>query len=460
MVEGDEADEELSEVEFSDEEKLAEEAELSDDELSEEAEFSDAAEETDEHEPIADVEEEIAAEPVIPERALMSGPPLGIRRADAQGMEMIDAVAGRASVFGFGEEAVLKAIRDACSSYLGDAAGRASSLTASAATPSLEVASEITDCFRQTAGQTPGLNIAWAHVCPSADEALEAAIALTRLQSPPSRYRTVALIGSDHGRTALCRTASGRPELHAGFGPMVAGFAHVPAGNVDALRSVVDDQTACILLSPIDLQDAAKSLDAEYLAAVSELCQQQDLRLLIDESRLCFGASGQAFACCSLADVAVDGIILGGGLFGGLPGGVLLGTQRLAPQPPADAVAHPLLGAVLSATLRQLIRQNSLDGVAEQSQAFARAVAETIGGFEFVRDVHVLGMTVGVETDLPAESILGAAADRGLRLDAAGETAVLLQPPLQLSTSERDALLERLADVFRAVEATAATVTA
>ena len=248
-------------------------------------------------------------------------PPFGLRRADPQdGRQIIDASAGRVSVFGFGHEPIVEAIKMAGDQYLGDAA-------------SLSAGNEdADDGFRELVqaviGESSNVRSDSLIVTESADAAVELAIRFARGWKSEA-YRTIALIGSDHGRTAACRTASGRPELHEGFGPMIAGFAHVPPNDIDALKATISEQTACVLLSPIDLNNAAMPLDEDYLTAARELCDQNQAALIFDESRLCFGATGQPFTFASISDIKADGVILAGGLFAGLSGGLFIGSDRL-----------------------------------------------------------------------------------------------------------------------------------
>ena len=88
---------------------------------------------------------------------------------------------------------------------------------------------------------------------------------------------------------------AGLPELHEGLGPMMAGFSHLPVGDLDALRAAMDEQTAGVLLSPIDLGNGAVACEPEYLAGVRAVCNERGVLLVIDETQLVFGATGNHF---------------------------------------------------------------------------------------------------------------------------------------------------------------------
>src|SRR5690606_33869579 len=122
---------------------------------------------------------------------------------------------------------------------------------------------------------------AFADVClvPSATEANEAAIGIARViaaaQSDSGdsgagtpRERIITLLGSIHGDTLACRSASGRiaDQLHGG--PLMAGFRHIAPGDVRALSKAVDETTAAVLLAPVDWSRGGEPFDADYLLEV------------------------------------------------------------------------------------------------------------------------------------------------------------------------------------------------
>lgn len=397
-------------------------------------------------------EHEAADHSVAPEIALppFSGQPRGILRAGPNQTELVDAVAGRASVFGFGHGALIDALSGASNGYWGDG-GLPSDDAADDAAVRPWVDSLVT-----TFGGASSIEIESAYLYASPDQAFEAAIGLVRRLSSGRRYRTIALVGSDHGRTGVCRIASGRPELHQGYGPMMAGFAHVPPGDLAALRAAIDEQTACVVLSPIQLDGGAVALESDYLFGVRELCDASDLKLIVDESRLVFGASGVPLTVTSLADIKADLMLVSAGIFGGLPGGILITSAGLAPDLPVSG--NPVLEAVAGQTFRSMVDAGALGQVSENAQTLAVEIAQAVANFEFVRDVQATGMTIGIETDLPSETLVGIAAACGLRIESAGETAIRIQPPLVLADSDRERLLTRLGQMLEAAEMSAAQI--
>ena len=372
----------------------------------------------------------------------------------------IDATSGRASLLGLGHQAIVEAIKEASNHYLGDAAAlRQSTTTISSSQASLNASEQplvemVQSLFPQS---TCGCEVVM--VMASADEAMESMLTMARLNSSESRYRIIALAGSDHGRTGMCRAASGNPDLHEGLGPMMAGFEHVQAGDIESLKKRIDDTTAAILISPIEFSEAGRSLDASYVQGVSRLCQEHDLLLLVDETRVCFGSSGLPLTLSSIVDVQVDAIAMSAGLFGGLPGGLLIGSERIAGGHSVNSLAdYPLQTCLASRVLYELIDLELLHDVNQKSNEVAVRVAESIAGFEFVRDIHACGLVIGIETDLPAGELVAAAQRNRLHLEAAGETAVIVYLPLVIEPEQLEILLERLTAAMATAERDAAEI--
>ena len=382
---------------------------------------------------------------------IMHGEPFGMRRADRNGCELLDAMAGRNSVFGFGCTPIRESLVSGLSDYLGEGSRFAD----------VEDAGEsvLSKKLQQVFDGASSVSVESMALLPSPDLAVEYALQLTRRFRSEKAFRTIALTGSDHGRTGMCRTASGQPQLHEGLGPMMAGFSHLPVGDLDALRASMDEQTAGVLLSPLDLGSGAVACEAEYLAGVRAACNERGALLIIDETQLVFGATGNHFSFSSIADVHADIVVTSSGLFAGLSGGLVLASQHASTRVVRDLEQYPLVAAALMATLDEMELHGLPDNVHDSAQELAVLIAERLSGFEFVRDMRVTGMTIGIECDVNAIDVVAAAAANGLRVETAGDTAIRIQPPLLISEEDRQLLLKRLVETMEAIERETAELT-
>ncbi len=393
--------------------------------------------------------------------AIPNGPfPRAIFRETSSGDLIIDATAGRSSVMGFGYAPISEAISSAAQGLVGDSAAH---------DERDELTSQPGDLWSQSPAMPPSetstlevelqkiiddqsLSLDRLFVRPSADAAVDSAIGIVRRQRADKGYRTIALVGSDHGRTGMCRSASGHPELHEEFGPMMAGFSHVPSGNMDALRAAIDDQTVCVLLSPIDLAQAAVPCDADYLVSVREFCDEHDLALVIDETQLVFGGAGTPFHFESIAPIRADMVLLSAGLFGGLPGGLILASEFASGAANGDVDRFPIQSAVAEKTL-EAMQQHDLPATDLGGEnEFAVALARAVSGFQFVRDINATGRTIGIETDLEAADLVRTARSCGLQVAPSGNNGILIQFPLLLGEEEREQVLARLTRSMEAME--------
>ena len=382
-----------------------------------------------------------------------SGPPTGIRRGDDDDLDLVDAMAGRYSVLGFGESKLIESAMQAAEDL---------ALTRDPSTDN-----SMTDLI-QRLSPMPGDGSADDTVSSVArsftrsfthcDLAIEAAITFSRTRDNGKRFKTIAISGSDHGRTGVCRTASGLPALHENYGPMMAGFAHVRPGDLDAIKANVDDQTGCILISPMRVNDGAKPFDTEFLTGVRGLCDEHGLLLAVDESEVVFGSCGTLLATSSIADVAIDLAIISAGLFAGMPGGVLLSSSSVDDQCEVGFNDNPIATAVALTTIEEMIRRDLFASAAETSHQFAVDIAEAIADYDFVRDIHQLGTSIGIELDIESNLLVQNASHFGLELMAAGETAVRMALPLSITEEDFSELTRRLSETFAATEKLTAAI--
>jgi acetylornithine/N-succinyldiaminopimelate aminotransferase len=381
-------------------------------------------------------EEIMSDEEIMPDDAppvKFAGSPRGILRADDRGYETLDAMAGRASVFGFGHPAIVDVFSSIGQSYLGDGSAYESMVADDV---------ELLDAFVTLSGIECGCNVQKIFCLPSPGEAIDWIIASIRR---PTRFRTITTAGSDHGRTGVGLTAGGLVSLQQNYGPLMAGFSHVRGDDPRSLAAAVDDQTAAILLSVQDQHQGGKPIAEDFLVAARQLCDERKILLIIDQTQTTFGDGGKALAHQCIADVDADAVLLSAGLFGGVSGAmVLIGDEIACDRAPH----HPLQTALAHATLRAMHGSQTISNGFQRSSKYAVELAEIVSEMEFVRDLHRFGMSMGVETDIESETIVAQAGRLGLRIEAAGDHAFRFQLPLALSDSQWGEFRDRLKQVL------------
>ncbi|HEY1067569.1 MAG TPA: aminotransferase class III-fold pyridoxal phosphate-dependent enzyme, partial [Pirellulales bacterium] len=168
-----------------------------------------------------------------------------------------------------------------------------------------------------------------AFFCNSGTEANEAAIKLARLHTPKQKYKVITFQGGFHGRTFGSVSATAQPKYHEGIGPMMAGFTYAPFGDLDAVKALVDDETAAILVEPIQGEGGVKISPDGFLQGLREIADQHQLLLMFDEVQTGCGRTGNWFGY-QYFGVEPDVITLAKSLCGGIAGGAMLAKPSIA----------------------------------------------------------------------------------------------------------------------------------
>lgn len=292
--------------------------------------------------------------------------------------------------------------------------------------------------------------------CNSGAEANEAAIKLARRygheRHGAKRFEVITMKNSFHGRTLGMLTATGQDKVQKGFEPLMPGFAYAPFNNFSALESMVNDQTAAIMLEPIQAEGGVYVADRDYLRSLREFCTQKDILLIFDEIQTGIGRTGTFFAYEQLG-VKPDIMTLAKGLAGGVPIGACLATESVASSFTAGAHAstfggNPLACAAALAVCRVLLEGRVLDHAKRMGEYLANGLTDCKNRYRIVTDIRGLGLLQGMELDADAKAVVADALARGVLINAANERVLRFVPPLIISQQEIDKLLELLSTLL------------
>ncbi|HEX2612769.1 MAG TPA: acetylornithine transaminase [Fibrobacteria bacterium] len=166
----------------------------------------------------------------------------------------------------------------------------------------------------------------------SGTEANEGAIKFARrffdLAGKPEKNEIVSFLGSFHGRTYASMAATGQAKIRDGFGPLPAGFVHVPANDVAALKAAVGPNTAAVLYEPIQAEGGVVNMEPAMAAALKEI-QAQGVLLIADEIQCGLWRMG-TFLGSEALGLKPDLVTLAKPLGGGLPLGAVLVCKPIA----------------------------------------------------------------------------------------------------------------------------------
>ncbi|MFB6072263.1 MAG: aspartate aminotransferase family protein [Halobacterium sp.] len=278
-------------------------------------------------------------------------------------------------------------------------------------------------------------------LCNSGTEANEAALKFARHAT--GRETVVAAKRAFHGRTLGALAATWKQKYREGFA-VPENVEFVDYGDADALRAAVDDETAAVLLEPVQGEGGVHPAPDGYLAAAREACDETGAALVLDEIQTGLGRTGSLWACEQYG-VEPDVLTVAKGLGSGLPVGATLCADWVA----EDAGDHgstfsggPVPCAAALATLDVIEDEGLAAHASDVGARFQSALADLP-----VRDVRGAGLLVGVEVKRGANRALRSLAmEHGVLALPAGRTVVRFLPPLTASASHVD----RVADAMEA----------
>ena len=287
-----------------------------------------------------------------------------------------------------------------------------------------------------------------AFFCNSGAEAIECALKLVRkyhdMHGAPERYRVLTFSGAFHGRTLATIAAGGSAKHLDGFAPTVEGFDHVPFGDLAAARAAITDETAAILVEPVQGEGGIHPAPDGFLAGLRQFCDERGPLLVFDEVQCGIGRTGRLFAH-EWADVSPDVIALAKGLGGGFPVGACLAAGKAAATLTAGSHGstfggNPLAMAVANAVLDVVLAGGFLDRVAATGAALRSRLTGLPARFPgVVAEVRGLGLMLGLKCVLPNRVMVERLMAEGLLTVPAGDNVVRLLPPLIIGESEIEA---------------------
>ena len=279
----------------------------------------------------------------------------------------------------------------------------------------------------------------------SGAEANEGAIKLARkwgIQNRDGAYTILSTENSFHGRTMTTVAATGTPAYREPFGPPTPGFDFVAYNDFDALEEKVDAQTAAILLEPIQGEGGVNVPDDSYLQKVRELCDRENILLILDEVQTGCGRTGKMFAFEHYG-IKPDIMTLAKGLGGGVPIGAVLANEKAAVFQPGDhgsTFGGNVLACAASAfVVDQILNQGVLETANARSEYMDKKIAELEDRSDLVIGQRGKGLlrAIILRDDIAAD-VVGKGISQGLLSNPVRPNAIRLMPPLTVTEEELD----------------------
>ncbi len=281
-------------------------------------------------------------------------------------------------------------------------------------------------------------------LCNSGTEAVEGALKFARAAT--KRQGVVAAMRGFHGKTMGALSATWGPEYRDMFGPLVAGFAHIPFNTPEALGAAITTETAAFIVELVQGEGGVRPATREFIAEAARLCRERGALLVIDEVQTGFGRTGTLFAI-EQYELVPDILCLAKSVAGGVPMGVIAFSRAVGELPKRSHSStfggNPLACAAAIAAIGEMTRLDLAKNARERGE-------QLLGGLRAIRspkirEVRGLGLLCGVELKENAGATLKGLQDRGVLALGAGPTVVRYLPPLVIAAAQIDRVLEATA---------------
>jgi acetylornithine/LysW-gamma-L-lysine aminotransferase len=286
-------------------------------------------------------------------------------------------------------------------------------------------------------------------LCNSGTEAIEAVLKFARLST--GRTHIVATVRAFHGRSMGALSATYEPKYREPFKPLVPGFSHVPYNNLDAMEEAVTEETAAILVEPVQGEGGVHPGKREYLQGLRRLADQRGALLIFDEVQTGFGRTGKWFAA-EHSGVTPDLLAMGKAIGAGIPMGAVGihdNIKNLAPGVHGTTFGgNPLAAAAAIASLNEMKRLDVPRLAAEKGAYFMERLEEI--NSPLIREVRGLGLMIGAELKTKSAPYLRALQTEGVIAIPAGLNVLRFLPPAVITREQIDTVIEKVTKVLAA----------
>ena len=294
----------------------------------------------------------------------------------------------------------------------------------------------------------------------SGAEAVETAIKSSRRWAyrtkkvDPGKAEIIVADGNFHGRTTTIISFSTDENSREDFGPHTPGFLAVKYGCSESIEAAINENTAAVLIEPIQGEAGIVVPPAEYLPEVREICTKHNVLMILDEIQSGLGRTGKLFAY-QHSNIQPDGLILGKALGGGfMPVSCFLSSEEVLhwmnPGSHGSTFGGNPLAAAIAKRSLELLEE---DGLIENSKLMGDYFKESLLNMKskIIKEIRGKGLWLGVEIDpqlISGKDLSKMCLDHGILCKETHETTIRFAPPLVITKEELDWGLDKIKEVF------------
>jgi len=292
--------------------------------------------------------------------------------------------------------------------------------------------------FLETLFKVAPKGLTQAHLNNSGAEAIEAGMKFARKFT--GKKGMVSMNGSYHGKSMGALSLTFNPKYRKSFQPLVEKVTFSPFGNIESLRDTIDDDTAFIILEPIQGESGIHVAPDGFLQDVRKLCDDNGILLIFDEIQAGLGRTGRMWAS-EHWDTAPDILCIAKGIAGGVPMGVTMVRPDILDciskgEHSSTFGGNPLSCAAGTATLQALTQDGLIDNANKMGKLFREGLERLKEKHTIIREIRGKGLMIGIELKFEVKNILMEGIEKNLLLLYSGRNILRLLPPLVISEED------------------------
>ena len=358
----------------------------------------------------------------------------GVYLYDSQNNEYIDCVGGHGvCLFGHSHPKIIKAIKDQSDRLI--------------SCPEIFYNDKRAELLEKLAEITPK-GLTKTFLSNSGTEAVEAALKFSRKIT--GKTDIISFTFGFHGRTMGALSATWKVEYKKPFLPLVPGFCHTAYNNLEKLQEVITDNTAAIIVEPVQGEGGVKAANMDFIKGIREICDQKGILMIVDEVQTGFGRTGELFAI-NRYNVSPDIMCLGKGIAGGIPMGATVVREDLANLEKGEHGStfggNPLACSASLAAIKTLKEEKLVEKSKENGEYFLSQLRKNIDESVY-REIRGLGLIIGIEMKQKVGPYLVKLMEKKILALTAGKLVVRYLPPLIIEKEHIDRVVEATGEVL------------
>ncbi|MFB5633362.1 MAG: aspartate aminotransferase family protein [Candidatus Nitrosomaritimum aestuariumsis] len=293
-------------------------------------------------------------------------------------------------------------------------------------------------------------NLTQVHLNNSGAEAVEAAMKFARKFT--GKKGMVAMKGSYHGKSFGALSLTFNPKYKKAFAPLVEKVSFASYGDIESLRSVIDEDTAFVILEPIQGESGIVVAPDGFLQEVRKMCDEKGILLIFDEIQAGLGRTGRLWACDHW-NTAPDIMCLAKGIAGGVPmGATLVRPDILASISKGEHSStfggNPLSCAAGVAALKAITEDGLIENSEKMGKIFREGLEKLKEKHAIIREIRGKGLMIGVELKFEVRDILMNLIKEGVLMLYSGRNILRILPPLVITEEDITKVLQALDSVL------------